>query len=728
MRRLACTVALLLAPAITPATARAQRPAPFTLEQLKSYPFPTELTASATGSRLAWALDERGLRNVWVAEAPDYKPRQLTAYTRDDGQEITSLSISADGKQVVYVRGGDHGANWDGPSPNPLSLPVAPKVELWTVPFAGGTPKRIGEGDDPELSPRSDVVAFVKDRAIWTAPMDGSGTPKRLFTANGSSDAPRWSPDGSRLAFVSQRGDHSFIGVYADDSTPIRWLAPSTSRDGSPRWKPDGTRIAFIRRPGSGGVPDSALVEQPNPWAIWLADPNTGAAWKRWQSPATARGSVPGTHGGTNLNYGARGFIVFVSELDGWPHIYAMPDTGGAAVLKTRGNYMVEHLTMKPDGHLIAFSANTGNSAHDVDRRHVGVVVIGEQGDARIATGGAGLEWAPVFADKLNLALIGASAQRPPTIGIVPSYTSINDARWLGVDRIPDDFPIAQLVTPKQVVFRAPDGLEIHGQLFEREGDSTLARGGRKPAIVFVHGGPPRQMLLGWHYSDYYANSYALNQYLASRGYVVLSVNYRLGIGYGRDFQHPKGGGARGASEYQDVVAGARYLRTLPQVDPSRLGIYGGSYGGFLTAMALARNSDLFAAGVDIHGVHNWTAERARGLLAPDQYEKAPDMKQALDVAWRASPVSSINGWRSPVLLIHGDDDRNVRFGQTVDLGRRLSARGVDYEELVIPDDTHHMMRWANGVRVDRAVADFFDRKLARRLAQSSQGEQPKSR
>jgi dipeptidyl aminopeptidase/acylaminoacyl peptidase len=190
-------------------------------------------------------------------------------------------------------------------------------------------------------------------------------------------------------------------------------------------------------------------------------------------------------------------------------------------------------------------------------------------------------------------------------------------------------------------------------------------------------------------------------------------VNYRLGIGYGRDFQHPKSGGARGASEYLDVLGGAQYLRALPRVDASRVGIYGGSYGGFLTAMALARNSDLFAAGVDIHGVHDWTAERARALLAPDKFEKAPDMARALDVAWKSSPVSSVAHWQSPVLLIHGDDDRNVRFSQTVDLARRLAKQGVHFEELVIPDDTHHMMRWANGVTVDRAIAEFLERTLA---------------
>jgi dipeptidyl aminopeptidase/acylaminoacyl peptidase len=138
-----------------------------------------------------------------------------------------------------------------------------------------------------------------------------------------------------------------------------------------------------------------------------------------------------------------------------------------------------------------------------------------------------------------------------------------------------------------------------------------------------------------------------MNQYLASKGYVVLSINFRLGIGYGHEFHRPPRAGVQGASEYQDVKAGAEYLRTLPQVDPARIGIYGGSYGGFLTALALARDSDLFAAGVDIHGVHNWTGERARPLLASDQYEKAPDVTRALEVAWQSSPVSSISTWKS---------------------------------------------------------------------------------
>src|SRR5215203_5974554 len=193
----ATTVALPLAAQRAPTPGPA--PAAFTLEQVTGYPFPTELAAAPTGNRIAWALDERGRRNLWVAEGPEFRPRRLTSYEQDDGQELTSVQLTRDGRYVVYVRGGDHGSNWGGSPPNPLSLPVAPKVQIWSVPFTGGTPTLLGDGDEPLVS-----------------------------------------PGGSRLAFVSNRGDHSLVGVYANDSTPIRWLAPSTGRDRMPRWSPDG--------------------------------------------------------------------------------------------------------------------------------------------------------------------------------------------------------------------------------------------------------------------------------------------------------------------------------------------------------------------------------------------------------------------------------------------------------------------------------------------------------
>jgi dipeptidyl aminopeptidase/acylaminoacyl peptidase len=191
-----------------------------------------------------------------------------------------------------------------------------------------------------------------------------------------------------------------------------------------------------------------------------------------------------------------------------------------------------------------------------------------------VLTPGTGIEWAPVLTgDGRHVAYLSATPQRPP----LPTVLALGDgavpngaARLLAEDRIPRDFPAARLVTPTQVVYEAPDGVKVHAQLFTPPG---AVAGDKRPAVVFVHGGPPRQMLLGWHYGDYYANTYAVNQYLASRGFVVLSVNYRLGIGYGYDFHRPPNTGAQGAG-VPDVAAAARWLRARPDVDPARMGIW----------------------------------------------------------------------------------------------------------------------------------------------------------
>ncbi|QIP14862.1 S9 family peptidase [Spirosoma aureum] len=677
----------------------------FSLEAIKSYPFPSDLTSSAEGSRIAWALNEQGKRNVYVAQGPDFTPRKLTNYTEDDGQEITSLSISDDGQWVVYVRGGDHGSNWDDDvAVNTTSSPIPPKVQIWSVPFAGGESKAIAEGDEPLLSPKSDRIAFIKGGQVWIAPTNGATAAKALFNARGTNGSIEWSPDGSKLAFVCDRKDHAFVGVFTNETTPITWIAPSFSRDRSPRWSPDGRKIVFARTPGAGGAPDSVLTRKHQAWSIWTADAVSGTATQIWQAPKTLAGSVPSTHGGFNLHWAANDRIVYLSYQDGWPHLYSIASAGGNPLLLTSAPFMAEHITLSHDRKWLIFSGNTGPDKLDIDRRHVVRVPV-DKAEMEVLTPGAGLEWMPVITgDGSTVAMFSATTQRPP-LPTVMAFTK-GTPKVLGQNFIPASFPQTQLVTPKQVTFKSPDGMTVHGQLFEPAGGAA-----KKPALIYVHGGPPRQMLLGWNYSDYYANSYALNQYLASQGFVVLSVNYRLGIGYGYDFHQPANGGATGASEYQDVRAAAIWLTEQPQVDAAKIGIYGGSYGGYLTALALARDSKLFAAGVDIHGVHDWSQQRF-GIGPSDRIEKIPDADKAAKVVFESSPISSISNWTSPVLIIHGDDDRNVRFNQSTDLVRRLEAKGVSMETLVIPDDTHHWMKHTNALKMGNATADYFKRKL----------------
>ena len=269
---------------------------------------------------------------------------------------------------------------------------------------------------------------------------------------------------------------------------------------------------------------------------------------------------------------------------------------------------------------------------------------------------------------------------------------------------MPDSFPFESLVEPQQVMFRSEDGMLIHGQLFLPSAGAE----GRRPAAIFFHGGSRRQMLLGWHYLRYYHNTYALNQYLASRGYVVLSVNYRSGTGYGLDFREALNYGARGASEYRDVIAAGHYLAERDDVDPNRIALWGGSYGGYLTALGLARNSDVFAAGVDIHGVHDWNVV-IRNFVPSYQ----PETREAFArLAFESSPMAWIDGWRSPVLLIHGDDDRNVPFSESVDLVESLRSRGVEVEQLVFPDEVHGFLLHRNWLEAFERAAAFLEAHL----------------
>lgn len=686
-------VSLLFAFLLTCA-ASAQQPA-FTLEQVLSSPFPSELATSRRGQRVAWVFDSEGRRNVWVAEGPQFQARQLTRYDKDDGQEITDVHFSADGNWVVFVRGGNR--NSAGDVPNPTSDPAGAKQLVLAADWATGQVRTLGEGDSPTPSPTGTQVIFSKGAQLWVASLaDARAQASQLFKARGANDSPHWSPDGRYVAFASSRGDHGFIGVFDTVSKTINFMSPSVDRDSNPRWSPDGKHIAFVRRPALGNQPQLFLDDAPAPWSIMVADFPAGNAREVWRSGRAQNDSVPPSDEEI-LQWMADDRLVFTSEQDGWMHLYSMPARGGQAQLLTPGACEVEHVTHTPDLRAIVFSSNCG----DIDRRHIWSVNV-SGGSPRAITSGDKIEWSPaITGDGERLIYFGSDARTPAMPYVLPLAGGA--AHMLASQALPRDFPSAQLVTPQQVIFKAADGEEIHGQLFLPSNAQTHAK---RPAVIFIHGGPIRQMLLGWHYMYYYHNAYALNQYLASRGYAVLSVNYRSGIGYGRAFRMAPKRGARGASEYQDILAAARYLRGRDDIDDRRIGLWGGSYGGYLTALGLARDSDLFAAGVDLHGVHDWS-QRISGASWIDY-----SSRDAQKIALEASPVGSITKWRSPVLLIQGDDDRNVSFSQMVDLARRLREQNVEFEQLVFPDEVHDFLLHRNWLAAYHAASDFFDRKL----------------
>ena len=668
----------------------------FTLEEILSPPYPWGLVSAKNADRIAWVFYSKGERNVWTAAAPDFKPVNLTGYGRDEVFEIPDVTITDDGKTVVFVKGGR--PNSEGWVTNSRSDPDGMEQAIWAVRTDTGQLWRIAPGRNPILSSDGRWLLFVDEGSIYRAPLTPPSDPEAipepeiLFRAAGQNGSPRWSPDSTRVAFVTQRNDHSFIGVFDIEQRKITWIAPSVDRDSNPLWSADGTHIVFQRRPGlqygQGAFRGFRGRGPATNVALWLADAAEGTAQEIWRFPK----DEPLFYSVRNFELTANDRVLFTAEHENWNHVFSMPLSGGDPVDITPGEGFVEHLGLSSDGETLFFSSNLA----DIHGRHIWKVPTDGSGKAMQLTRGATIGTYPVaLASGKKVAFLYATAVHPTAIATVP--TKGGKIEVVAPETLPAEYPMDELVIPELVIVNAPDGLEIPCQLFLPKGTKP---GDKRPGLVYTHGGPIRQMLLGWHYMEFYSEAYGINQYFANRGYVVISINYRSGIGYGRSFRSAANTGMRGAAEYQDVLAGAEYLQSRPEVDPERIGKWGLSYGGLLTAMALARNSDIFKVGVDMAGVHDWSQLRGRSLPEP-----------LLKRAKEFSPIGSLDTWTSPVLFIHGDDDRNVPFQQTTDIVQKLRAKGDVYFELMIaPDEPHEFMLFKNRMEAYNRTFEYINR------------------
>jgi dipeptidyl aminopeptidase/acylaminoacyl peptidase len=592
---------------------------------------------------ITWEATERAIYHMRLGDPA----RRIVHYPGDDGSDLSQVASSDEGEAIAYVRGG--APNDDGDSPNPRSEPDPPTRQVWIVRSrASDTPRLLGEGTAPRFSPDDRMVIWLDGQTVMSAALtwdengrlDEVGPARPLFTSDGTPSVLRFSPDASKLAF--QRS--SRIHVYDIESGSTWTIEGPEGSDAAPVWSPDGDRIAFRRTP-----------EDQN-WGIAVADVATRLTTVIWQAPDGVGEDYYSLDGnptfqgqpGDQFMWSGDGRIAFAWEGDGFRHLYSIPAAGGAEpLLLTPGEGEVESAEVSLDRERIVYSTNIG----DLGRRHLSSVSFAGGPPVSI-TRGRESQWAPTPLAEDRVAYVHAGWASPPLIRLADEYGEITRVE---LPRVPRSFPARYLVEPQLVEFPGTDGMKAYGQLFVPARPNGCA-------VIFPHGGPRRAMLPGFHYYDTYSNLYEMNQYLASHGCVVLSVDYRGGIMHGHAFRNAPGRGGSSASEYRDILGGVNFLRARPDVDSERIGIHGLSWGGYLVALGLARDSDIFKVGFDMAGTH-------------------------------AAPIAEVDGWESPVMLVQGDDDRNVNFSHGMNLVSALMTRRpqVELAQRVFPNEVHDL-------------------------------------
>ena len=553
----------LSAPTFAKATVGEQPAGSLSIDTLMATPFPTDLVAAPVGGRIAWVSSNSGVHNILVAEPappsqftmgnPDHKWRAVTSYKGDDGLWITDLNWTSDGKTIVYVRG--DGANRQGESPNPAQLQDGTEQAVFAVSIDGGAPKKLGVGNGPVPSPRGQRVAWVSRGQIWSADLGTTEAAARLVNARGSASGLAWSPDGTMLAFTSGRGTHSYIGIFTLASRELRYIDPSLDRDGEVAWSPDGTRIAWIRQ---GAAPRARMFsprrQVDEPWSLRVADVKTGQAKQVWKADAGYGSAFQGVVSDDQLYWAAGDRLVFPWEKNGWRLLYSVPAAGGkrdaADAGQLRGRVREHRARSDADDLQLEPGRHRSTARVDGAGRWIGAArpTAGEVERQRMAAGDH-QRWTH-----------GRHARRRPDAAARDGDLARTTTRTRCSRTCcrPGSIPAA-LVTPQAVTITATDGMRIPTQLFLPR---DLKAGERRPALIFFHGGSRRQMLTTWHYNYYYRNAYAMNQWLASQGYIVLSVNYRSGIGYGLEFREALNYGASGGAEFNDVMGAGLYLKS----------------------------------------------------------------------------------------------------------------------------------------------------------------------
>jgi dipeptidyl aminopeptidase/acylaminoacyl peptidase len=628
----------------------------------------------------------------------------------------------------------------------------------------------------PMWSPDSRRVAFLWDRAgvsdWYIVDADGKAAPRQALHPEAGARTPKWSADGQSLSAVDNgvpSPDGARVAIARDADLVVKTVATGSevraaqapAKISGVSWSPDGAYIVFtagdrtIRHEQTPDYSGSKIIYTITEYVAGdvYALPSAGGTAKRlgpagygerrwvdsrhfvtdrlsegWKRRAIVLTDVTGGEPRVlhediepkfwSMTYVADGngmpspdgkWVAFLSDADGWDHVYVMPSSGGAAVQVTKGRFDVWRPAWSPDSTRIAFDAN------EPDRpgtRHLGVATLnGDPARASITmiTSGRGTNIAPTWSpDGKRVAYQHTDPHNSADLYVVDAAANAKPVRL--TDSMPANVDHSAFVEPELVHYPGPDGQQVPAWLFVPK---NFDRAKKHPAIVWIHGDGINQNYDGWHVQRNYAVYYSFHQYLLQKGYVVIAPDYRGSIGYGREWRTGVYMDV-GGKDAKDAWMAANYLKTLGYVDTDRVGIWGLSYGGFFTLIAVTDQPKLFRAGVDVAGVVDyamyyedpyhggWTASR---IGTPDENPQ---------VYANASPISHIDRLERPLLVLHGTSDVNVPYLHSVRLVDEALKKGKGdlISFMTYPGEFHYFTR-AHVLRdAWHRVDAFFDEYL----------------